>query len=212
MIDTFLEETLKLRDEYAGEIDVLVGFEWDFHPGREEWLKEQLDRIGPLTQDGMLSVHYLEEGIINETAEFFMRDVMPRVGGKLETAYERYYEVLLQAVEADLGPYKPRRLGHLNLIRKFQRALPAPHDYRGKIMKIIYEVQKRSMQLDFNMSGLRKPLCQEPYLPAWLIKEIAQGKLDIEVVYGSDAHSPSEVGWGLEEAKALVESITKNTP
>ena len=204
MFEPFLEQTLALREEYKSEIDVLVGFEWDFIPGREKWLIEQLDKVGPRVQDGILSVHYVMDCIIDEAADIFTRDVLPKVGGNIETAYEVYYRTLLDAVRADLGLHKPPRLGHVNLIRRFQEAIPAPNDYRGEIMAVVNEASKRGMQLDFNMSGLRKPRCQEPYLPQWLIESIARGEPDIMCVFGSDAHAPDEVGWGLNVAEEMV--------
>lgn len=204
MVEPFLEQTLKLRDEYRDEIDVLVGFELDYIPGWEQWTREQLAKVGPRVQDGILSIHFVEQGIVDETAEFFTRDVLPKVGGTLEAAYGAYYRILLEAVRADLGPYKPKRLGHVNLIRKFQEAVPAPGEYRDEIMAVVNEASKQGMQLDFNMSGLRKTRCLEPYLPYWLIEKIVRGEPEIMCIFGSDAHAPDEVGWGLCDAEEMV--------
>ena len=212
-IEPYLEETLALRKEFKGKIDLLIGFEFDYLPGREGWLKNELDKIGPRIQDGLLSVHFLKESIIDETAEYFMRDVLPKVGGSLDSAYREYYRTVLAGVKADLGPYKPNRLAHLNLIRKFRLKHAPPGEYREEILEIANEAANRGMQLDYNMSGIRRPLCGEPYLPDWLIGKIANGEIDIEVVYGSDAHGASSVGAGILEAKAKVLSaLSSNIP
>ena len=207
MVERYLDETLALRREFADRIEVLVGFEWDFLPGWERWTRSELDRVGLRVQDGLLSVHFVKGGIVDEAAEFFTRDVLPRVGGALEAAYEAYYDVLLDAVRSDLGEFKPRRLGHINLIRKFQVAIPAPGEYRERILAIVEEASAKGMQLDFNMSGLRQSRCGEPYLPEWLIERVKSGEPEIECVFGSDAHSPDEVGWGLEEAEGIVSRV-----
>ena len=50
------------------------------------------------------------------------------------------------------------------------------------------------MELDFNTAGLYKPYCNEVY-PGKQILQIACEK-KIPLVFGSDAHSISEVGRG----------------
>jgi len=207
-VEAYLVDTLALRDEFAPRIEVLVGFEWDYLPGWEDYTRRQLGIVGPRVQDGLLSIHFLKESIIEAYAEVFMEEVMPKVGGTLESAYSVYYRTLLDAVRADLGPYKPRRLAHLNLIRRFQRLHPAPGEFREQIVEIVREAASRGMQLDFNVSGARRALCGEVYLPGWLVEMIAYGEIDIECVYGSDAHGASEVGAGLDDARTLVESVT----
>jgi len=207
MVEPYLEETLALRDEFADRIDVLVGFEWDYLPGYADWMREQLDKHGPRTQDGILSIHFLKKEIIDATAEHFMQRALPLLGGTREGTYSEYYRTMLEAVRIDLGKYKPRRIGHLNLIRRFQRIHPSPGEYREEILEIVNEAAARDMQLDFNMSGIRRVHCGEAYLPEWLVEMIAKGEIDIECVFGSDAHSVDGVGAGLEEAKAMVNKI-----
>jgi histidinol-phosphatase (PHP family) len=204
LVEPYLEEALALRDEFAGSIEVLVGFEWDYLPGWEGWTREQLDLVGPRLQDGILSVHFVREAIVDGDAEIFTRDLLPIVGGTLEGAYDAYYQTVLNAVRADLGPHKPKRLGHINVIRKFQKEYPAPGEYREEILGIVNQAAACGMQIELNTSGLRKRLCGEVYLPEWLLEPIARGEIDIEVIYGSDAHQASDVGAGLQEAKAMV--------
>ncbi len=204
-VESYLEETLALREEFQDRIEVLVGFEWDYLPGWEDWTREQVGIVGPRVQDGLLSVHFMHGEIIDSKAEVFTEKVLPLVGGTIEAAYAEYYRMLLDLVRCDLGPYKPRRLGHLNIIRRFKKIYEPPGEYRDEIIRIVRQAADRDMQLDFNMSGLRKKLCGEQYIPTWLIEMIARGEIDIECIFGSDAHRSTEVGAGLEEAKALVE-------
>lgn len=205
LVEPYLVDSLALRAEFAGTIEVLVGFEWDYLPDHIEWTREQMDKFGPVTQDGILSIHFLKGALIDETAEIFLSKVLPKVGGTLEDGYREYYRTLMDAVRADLGEFKPRRIGHLNLIRKFQKIHPAPGEYRDEISEIVREASSRGMQLDLNMSGIRRKYNGEPYVPEWLVRKIASGELSIDCVFGSDAHSPDEVGLGLREAMEMVE-------
>jgi histidinol-phosphatase (PHP family) len=204
-VEPYLDETLALRKEFAGRIEVLVGFEWDFLPRHLDWMRGQLEEIGPRTQDGIMSIHFLKGEIIDATAEHFMRRALPLMGGTLEGAYSEYYRTLMQAVETDLGEYKPRRIGHLNLIRRFQRLHAAPGEYRDEIIEIVKRAAEKGMQLDYNVSGLRREHCGEAYVPSWLVEKIAKGEIEIECVYGSDAHSVGGIGASLEEARRMAE-------
>jgi len=206
-VDPYIEETLALRDEYSDRIDVLFGFEWDYLPGYENWTREQMDIVGPRTLDGLLSVHFLDKTIIDETAEIFLSHVISSNIKTLDNAYRLYYKTVLDSVRADLGAFKPRRISHLNLIRRFQMNVPAPGEFREEIIAIVNEVASRDMQLDLNMSGIRRPLCGEPYVPVWLIEMITLGKIDVMCIFGSDAHSADSVGSGLGEALEIVRSV-----
>ena len=86
-VEPYIEETCKLREEYKEKIDVLCGFEWDYLPDYVDWTREQMDKFGGCVHDGILSIHFLENSIIDQTAEFFIRDVLPKIGGTLESAY-----------------------------------------------------------------------------------------------------------------------------
>ncbi|MCX6645054.1 MAG: histidinol-phosphatase HisJ [bacterium] len=200
----YLEDSLALRDEFSGQIDVLVGFEWDFLPDFTDWTRGQMDRFGPRVQDGILSIHFLKGMIIDEAAEIFMCQVLPKLGGTLEGGYREYYRTLMMLVRADLGEFKPRRIGHLNLIRRFQKIYPAPGEFRDELTEIVREASSRGMQLDMNMSGIRRKYNGEPYVPEWLIRKIASGELQFDCVFGSDAHRSHEVGLGLVEAKGML--------
>jgi histidinol-phosphatase (PHP family) len=204
LVESYIDEMLALRDEYAGKIDVLVGFEWDYLPGWEDYTRRELERVGHRTQDAIISVHFLHDCLVDEAAEIFVRKCLPKMGGSLEAAYEAYFETLMGAVRIDFGKYKPRRLGHVNLIRKNRKILEPPGEFRDRIIKVVREAASRHMQLDFNMSGLRKKPCGEPFVPQWLVDMIATGEIDIEAVYGSDAHRSEDVGYGLEQAKMMA--------
>jgi histidinol-phosphatase (PHP family) len=133
-----------------------------------------------------------------------MCQVLPKLGGTLEGGYREYYRTLMMLVRADLGEFKPRRIGHLNLIRRFQKIYPAPGEFCDEITEIVQEASSRGMQLDMNMSGIRRKYNGEPYVPEWLIRKIASGELSIDCVFGSDAHRSHEVGLGLAEAKGML--------
>ena len=161
----------------------------------------------------MLSVHFLpgKEGwrCVDYSAEDF-KDGLLDIYGSIEAVHEAYWLTVQQAIEADLGPFKPRRIGHLSLVHKFQKKfpLPNPKQFQPKVCEILDQIQAKGMELDLNAAGLFKPDCQEIYPPAWILRQAIQRK--IPLVYGSDAHSVQGVGQGFEVAERLVQSLMSN--
>lgn len=77
--------------------------------------------------------------------------------------YDLYYETVKQSILADLGPYKPKRIGHPTLIHKFQLAHSETIDDSAQIESVLQLMKAHHYELDFNSAGLSKSFCQEPY-------------------------------------------------
>ena len=101
------------------------------------------------------------------------------------------------AVNSDLGRYKPRRIGHLNLVRKYNKIYP--YDYRGneKLEEIVRIVKSKDYELDFNVSGYRKPYCNEAYIDGYLLKLVRD--YNVKTILGSDSHTHDTVGYKMKE-------------
>ena len=88
-----------------------------------------LDEYGKYLEDGILSVHMIkiedEYYCMDFSSEEFEKIV--NLLGSIESVYNLYYDTLIKAINADLGEYKPKRIGHLNLVRKYNKKLP--YDY-----------------------------------------------------------------------------------
>src|SRR3990172_8600137 len=210
--ERYLGQARALRDRFSDQIAVKIGLEVDYIPGFEEEIRRLLDQVGPELEDAVLSVHFLpsEEGwrCVDYSAEDFKEGLLDEYGS-IEAVHEAYWEVVQQAVEADLGVFNPRRIGHLSLVHKFQKRFPLrnPKHFQSRVSEILVQMQRRGMELDLNTAGLFKPDCQEVYPPRWMLQEAIQRR--IPLVYGSDAHSVKGVGQGFEEAEQLVQSLIR---
>jgi histidinol-phosphatase (PHP family) len=133
------------------------------------------------------------------------------VYGSVEAVHRAYWAVIKQAVEADLGPSKPRRMSHLSLAHKFQLKYPltAPQLFRPEVLEILDLIRSNDMELDLNAAGLFKPDCREIYPAPWIIEEAV--KRSIPFVYGSDTHSVKGVGQGFEEAERILQDADCGT-
>lgn len=189
----------ELKEKYREKIDILVGLEIDFIPGMESFTRDLLDSNE--LEDGLLSIHFLpgKNGwrCVDYSAEDF-HDGLVKYYGSVEKVYDAYYEMVEESIDANLGPNKPSRIGHLTLIHKYQHYLkPKDPDYdKEHITKILSKIKRNGMELDVNLAGLFQPMCKEMYPPIWVIKEAMN--LEIPLVYGSDSHKVEHVGRGYD--------------
>nr|WP_019416661.1 histidinol-phosphatase HisJ [Anoxybacillus sp. ST70] len=187
-----------LKKQYERHIRIRIGLEVDFIVGYEQETKTFLNEIGPQLDDSILSVHFLQMDnrymCIDYSEDMFGEIVA--AFHSIERVYDAYYNTVLASVVADLGPYKPKRIGHITLVRKFHRAYPCEYDENKIITRILDEMKNRQLELDYNGAGTTKPLCLEPYPPHWVVKEAL--KHGIPLVYGSDAHSVAGLHQGME--------------
>lgn len=188
-----------IKARYAGRIEVAVGLEMDYLPGMTDYSDRLLAPwLGGL-EDIVVSVHYLpgKGGMrcIDFTPADFA-DAFLEHYGSMDAVADAYYDAVAGAIAwaATLPKSIRRRIGHVNLIRKFHRELPPMNEERARarLEALLPKLKAADLGLDVNVAGFRKPTCGEAYVPEWLVDRcIAEG---IELVYGSDTHKPGEVG------------------
>lgn len=187
----YIKAVKEIRKNYKN-IKINIGAEIDYVEGLEEEYKELLNEVGPLLEDSLLSVHfvkYKEEYYAIDYLDDFIRllEVL-----ELEKIYDLYYETLYKAITSDLGPYKPKRIGHPNLIRIFHKKFPLVYKNTLLLRKIVSTLKELDYEVDVNTAGLRKPYCGECYVSGTL--DLLVKEYDVRRVYGSDAHQASDVG------------------
>lgn len=165
------------------------GLEVDFIQGFEKQTSHLLEQVGPYLEDAILSVHFLRYQnrfiCCDFSAEVFMQ--LANDMGSVQAVYDLYYDTVEASIIADLGPYKPKRIGHPTLCHKFQHVHGEQIDDEARIRNILQLIKKHGYELDVNSAGLSKPGCQEFYPPEPYIAYARE--LGIPLVFGSDAHS-----------------------
>ncbi|WP_246941257.1 histidinol-phosphatase HisJ [Bacillus pinisoli] len=194
----YFETITQLKEKYSEKIKINRGLEVDFIEGYEEEITSFLTQYGALLDDSILSVHFLRKD-----NNYFCLDYSPdtfeqmiSVFGSVEKIYESYFHTLHQSIQADLGPYKPKRIGHITLVHKFQKKFPVHRMFEQEIIDLLLTMKQHHLQLDYNGAGVNKPLCKEPYPPDWVVEKAIQ--LNIPLVYGSDAHQVKDLQQGLD--------------
>ncbi|WMJ19412.1 histidinol-phosphatase HisJ [Geobacillus kaustophilus] len=206
-LERYLHAVAEVKARYRNDIAIRVGLEVDFIPGFEEETTRLLDEVGPLLDDSILSVHFLaHEGqyVCLDYSEDMFADIV-RLFGSVERVHRAYYETVLQSIRTELGRYKPRRIGHMTLVRKFQRRFPCLEPMDEWIVAILDDIKQFGYELDYNGAGAAKPLCLEPYPPGGVIAEAR--RRGIPIVYGSDAHRAADLHQGRERMDCEALSV-----
>jgi histidinol-phosphatase (PHP family) len=207
--EMYIKDIETLKHTYRNKFEIRTGLEVDYILGFEAETKKLLNTVGPYLDDSILSVHFLCRNntyyCMDYSSEVFS-DLVDTFGS-LEATYEEYFKTVRSSIEVDLGQYKPKRIGHITLVNKFQKNFPNLPNYSNRIKSLLELMKEKNYELDYNGSGVVKPDCGETYPPSWVIMEAT--KLNIPLVYGSDAHTAKGIGQGRKE---LVSTVKYSTP
>lgn len=189
----YIEKLTELKEVYSKDISIHIGLEIDYIVGYETETRAFLDIVGPLLDDAILSVHFLkwndEYCCIDFSKDVFL-EFASKVGS-VEEIYNLYYETIKKSIDANLGRYKPRRIGHPTLVHKFQLAHGEKIQDEQQIKDILTYMKEKGYELDVNSAGISKEFCKEPY-PSFEMIQFAQS-IDLSMVFGSDAHSVKDL-------------------
>lgn len=186
----YVKEVLRLKEEYSGRIEVLLGIESDFFPEHADVYRKQYEPypfdyiIGSVHQSGGVS-------IFNKKRFNGLNDA-EKIREK-----EEYYRLIRESAKSGMFQI----LGHIDAMKGFY---PAFSDIQtDAIEETLQVIAEAGMTIEINTSGKTKD-CGGWY-PSDSILERAL-HYGVEVTFGSDAHDPERVGdeWELV-AKRLKE-------
>lgn len=210
-IEAYFKKMHGLKQKYRSEIKINIGFEVDYLPGFESWTTDFLNEYGERIEDSVLSLHFLPGRGGWRSIDYSSEDYADGIVsfyGSFHEAQSVYLNYLQKSVAADLGPFKPKRIGHITLCQKFKiNYADDETDFssreKGQISRLLAAVRDRGYELDLNTAGLFKPYCGETYPTEEIIREALT--MNIRFVYGSDAHSVNEVGRAYDHYLKSVE-------
>ncbi|CAH1850650.1 histidinol-phosphatase HisJ [Convivina intestini] len=192
------------QQQYAQRLLIKKGFEVDYLPGYEEetfkFLKEQANWLDEV----ILSVHFLPNqagdlAALDYDALTFEKYFGPDLVDP-QALFQRYFTAVLASIELANQANMRVRIGHLTLIRIYQKRFKLPPfsaDTLVQIEQVLQAIKAGGHQLDYNAAGFRKPDNGESYPTLAIVRRAIQ--LGIPLVYGSDAHQVSDLGQHYEE-------------
>ena len=178
----YVEKILKLRDKFP-EIKIKLGCEIDFIPGRME---ETLSLIQKYPLDyRMVSIHFVDGFPFDHPAYYpeWERESKEKI-------FLRYFQLLKEAIQ--YGEFDI--IAHPDLPKKFGDRIPSSLKYLYR--EIARCSGEKGMVCEINSSGLRRPV-REIYPSEDFLRVMKDA--GIPVTFGSDAHSPEEVGKDIEK-------------
>jgi histidinol-phosphatase (PHP family) len=187
-LEPYVEEVLALKRRYEGRIRVLLGLESDYAEGFDDTYREVLSRYPFDYVIG--SVHFCQGLHIYQQERW-------AGGADPSEVYPEYFRLVRESARSGLFDV----LGHITAIMVLGPRPPAALLERefGETARVLAET---GVAIEVNTSGLRKGL-PEPFPAGDLLRRCTAA--GVPVTYGSDAHRPSEVGYGLEVASRLID-------
>lgn len=192
----YRKEVLRLREVYAGRMDVLLGIELDncadvSAEGFDYWIGSVHRVLGP--EGGWHIVDWDSEMLERSLRESFSGD-----SRRLAASY--YDEVRRMAAR------KPTILGHLDLIVKFNedgRFFDEEDPcYRVAALEALHAADPKETLLEVNTGAVSRGYRSVPYPALFLLKEwrdIGGG-----IILTSDAHSAETIVYGYDQAAELA--------
>lgn len=178
----YVEEVLKLKEEYRDRIDVLLGVESDFFPEHAALYRQMYE---PYPFDYIIGSVHLSGGV----SIFNKRRWDGLTAAQKVEQKEIYYELITQSARSGIFQI----LGHIDAMRGFY---PAFSEIQTEAVDRTLEViGGYDIAIEINTSGKTKD-CGGWYP----IDEILERALHygVQVTFGSDAHKPERVGDDLE--------------
>ena len=183
---------LDAKEKYKDKIKVLLGYEVDYLDGYilDEVIKSKVDYL-------MGSVHFLKN-----KSDMWGFDNPEFIGvyksKDIDTIWVEYFDAIKAMAKTGLFDI----VGHFDLIKVF-KFLPKK-DIRLIAKDALLEIKKSNMVLEINPAGLRKPI-NETY-PSKQLLELAF-ELQIDITFGSDAHSVEQVGFMHNKSLLLAKEV-----
>lgn len=187
----YVAEVLKLKEEYRGKIEVLLGVESDFFPEHVElyrnvYAKYPFDYIiGSVHFTGDISI-FNKKRFLNVSEENILKQK------------EQYFDLIRQSAECGMFQV----LGHIDALKAYYPALSEVQT--DKIDMALKSIAEHGVSIEVNTSGKNKT-CGGWY-PADDILERAC-HYGVEVTLGSDSHIPARVGDEWEEVSQFLKKV-----
>lgn len=195
-LDKYFGELREVQEKFNGKgLKIKAGVEIGFCPGVEKEIEKLINNY-PF--DYILgAIHCLNHISISskkESPEYFRHNNVSQMA-------EEYFNILKEAVQSELFDC----IAHVDLYRRYGYrfygdAVLTVH--RGRIEPIFEEMAQMGMGLEINTSSIRRGL--KEFHPTKEILALAAGCGIKIYTIGSDAHSPEELGGGIDEALELL--------
>jgi histidinol-phosphatase (PHP family) len=209
ILPEYVDTVRRLKREYDGQLEILLGLEVDFIPGLLSVRSAHIRNI-PL-DFGIGSVHFLgrlEDGTwwtADGAREELERGLAENFDGDVRAAVERFYSLTLQMAQES----PPDMIGHFDVVKKNNQdgryfSEDAPW-YRRAVRGALDAISRAGSILEVNTGGVVRGTSGVLYPSEWILAEAL--RRGIPVTVNADAHRPEHIDGYFRESFALLKEV-----
>ena len=197
--EQYKDESLRLRDQYAGQIRILLGIEQDL------WSEEPVDGYDFVIG----SVHYVKKDgqflPVDNSREELLAGVNAHYGGDILAFCEDYYRQVAQVMERTGCTF----VGHFDLVTKFNEGgqLFSETDprYVRAAEAALEALCSQEAVFEINTGAMARGYRAAPYPGRAILERVRD--LGGRVILSADCHDAEKLLYGLPEAAALAADV-----
>ena len=198
----------ELKKQFSGKMEIFFGFEADYLPPLSWPDYSYYKNFNPdyligsvhfvwnhdVPQNGTMTVDDETEKVKNGLENIFFGD-----GKKMVQTYFDHQRQMLKSCDFDI-------IGHIDLIRKRNAALKFFSEtdswYKNELQATAKEIAKAGVVVEINTGGMSRGAIDSPYPSLEFLKILK--KLDVPILFSSDAHSSEHLVYGFDVAADLA--------
>ncbi|NQU63003.1 MAG: histidinol-phosphatase HisJ [SAR324 cluster bacterium] len=197
-LDAYFKHLEDLKRIFGDRIEILSGLEIDYFEGLETFTANLLNSFSEKIDDVIISLHFIvgNGGFqpLDYRPEVFEKELL-NYYGSIDAVHLAYWDAIERMIDTKLSLPSTKRIGHLGLINKFAGLFQTTSEGLFSIdffEPLFKKIKLKGWALDFNVAGLKQKWYQDLYINEPM--QFWARQLNIELVYGSDAHSKEGVG------------------
>lgn len=203
--DEHYAELRRLQKEYDGKIKILVGVEFDWFEGKEDWTRREVNRRDYDIK--LVSVHRIlikgDYYVLLYLEEIF-EEALAALDGDIKKLVGFYYRTLREGIQSGLFDV----VGHFDVMKHFNKDSKYFSEdeewYRAEVLKTLKVVKKFGLKVEVNLRGFIEP-CGMQWPSKWIIDKAKE--MGIGLVVGTDAHYESELDYDLDVVEKLLGEV-----
>lgn len=198
----------ELKKQFSGKMEIFFGFEADYLPPLSWPDYSYYKNFNPDYLIG--SVHFVWNHDVPQNGTMTVDDETEKVkigleniffgdGKKMVQTYFDHQRQMLKSCDFDI-------IGHIDLIRKRNAALKFFSEtdswYKNELQATAKEIAKAGVVVEINTGGMSRGAIDSPYPSLEFLKILK--KLDVPILFSSDAHSSEHLVYGFDVAADLA--------
>ncbi|PZD94333.1 phosphoesterase [Paenibacillus sambharensis] len=188
----YVEEVLRLKQQYSGQIEILLGVESDFFPDQVDAYKEAYARY-PF--DYIIGSVHQTRGV-----SIFNRNRWKKLSDAEQIVEKKhYYDLIAQSARSGMFQV----LGHIDAMKGYYPAFSAIKADEA-VDEALRTIGECGIAIEINTSGKTKDVGGWYPSDAMLERALHFG---VQVTFGSDAHVPARVGDEWELVRSRLKEI-----